>query len=34
MPRYETLTPEQMTPEHRKVVDNVTAGPRGSANRG
>ena len=25
MPRYETLTPEQMTPEQRKVVENVTA---------
>jgi 4-carboxymuconolactone decarboxylase len=34
MARYETLTPEQMTPEQRKVVDNVTAGPRGSATRG
>ena len=34
MPRYETLTPERMTPEQRKVVDNVTAGPRGSATRG
>src|SRR6187551_1513405 len=34
MTRYETLTPEQMTPEQRKVVDNVTAGPRGSATRG
>jgi len=34
MPRYETLTPEQMTPEQRKVVDNVAAGPRGPGARG
>jgi 4-carboxymuconolactone decarboxylase len=34
MPRYENLTPEQMTPEQRQVVANVTAGPRGSATRG
>src|SRR5262249_52905122 len=34
MPRYENMTPEQMTPEQRQVVANVTAGPRGSATRG
>lgn len=34
MSRYHNLTREQMTPEQRQVVDNVTAGPRGSATRG
>ena len=34
MPRYETLKPEQMTPEQRKVFDNIASGPRGSATRG
>ena len=34
MARYQNLTPEQMTPEQRKVVENISKGPRGSATRG
>src|SRR5258708_3125559 len=34
MARYEHLKPEQMTPEQKKIYDNIVAGPRGNAQQG
>jgi 4-carboxymuconolactone decarboxylase len=32
--RFSPLTPEQMTPEQQRMVDGITAGPRGAGLRG